>query len=396
MPSTPCMIVEDEPDNRAIILRVLNGYGLAAVEFASVGNALASLTGDSPKVIFLDVSLEGSDAVEAIHGLAARKFDGSVQLISGGRGPILLEQINKIGERHGLQVRPPIARPFGGNAIRRVVQEEGLSAPILSYHAVPVADALRNGWWELCYQPKIDLWTKAIVGAESLSRVRHPDHGLIAPRAFLANATLEHQAELTQRVIVTALGDWSIFANMGAGLKLAVNVPLPTFSMLSLAAIVRRYQPKRDQWPGIIFEVTETEMEKDIEFVREIATQLSVYKVSLSIDDFGSASASMKRLRDLPCAELKLDRSMVRNCANDERSAKIRTNAITLRHDLGLTVVAEGIERTGEPQALQKMGCDLGQGFLFSLAQERDRLVSEIHSRPRVPVQSGAQSWLSL
>jgi EAL domain-containing protein (putative c-di-GMP-specific phosphodiesterase class I) len=249
---------------------------------------------------------------------------------------------------------------------------------------VPLADALRRGWWELWYQPKIDLRTKAIVGAEALSRVRHPDHGLIAPHAFLADATPQHLAELTERVIVTALRDWTVFAETGAPLKLAVNVPLSAFSTLSLAAIVREHQPKSDQWPGIIFEVTETELEQDIELVREIATQLSLYEVSLSIDDFGSAYSSMKRLRDLPCAELKLDASLVRDCSDDDRNAKICANAISLGHDLGLTVVAEGVEKAAELRALQNMGCDLGQGFLFSPAQERDRLISDIHLRPRV------------
>jgi EAL domain-containing protein (putative c-di-GMP-specific phosphodiesterase class I) len=385
------MIVEDEPGIRAIILRVLKGYGLAAVEFAGVDDALTSMTGESPKVIFLDVSLEGSDAVDAIRGLAERKFGGAVQLISG-RGSVLLEQINKIGERNGLRMRPPIPKPFSSDAIRRVVQEEGLCAPVLAPHPVPLADALRHGWWELWYQPKIDLRTKTIVGAEALSRVRHPDHGVIAPHAFLMNATPEHLAKLTERVIVTALQDWIIFAETGAPLKLAVNVPLSAFSMLSLPAIVREHRPKSEQWPGIIFEVTETEMEKDIELVRETATQLSLYDVSLSIDDFGSAYSSMKRLCDLPCAELKLDRSLVRNCADDDRNAKICSNIIALGHDLGMTVVAEGVEKTSELQALQNMGCDLGQGFLFSPAQERDRLISDIHLRPRVLTRRSAQS----
>jgi EAL domain-containing protein (putative c-di-GMP-specific phosphodiesterase class I) len=391
MSTAPCLIVEDEPNVRAIISRVLKGYGLAAAEFAGVGEALASITCDSPKVIFLDVSLEGSDAVDAIRGLAERKFGGTVQLMSG-RGPTVLEEINKIGERRGLRMRPPIAKPFSGDAIRQVVKEEGLCAPVLSLHPVPLVDALRHGWWELWYQPKIDLRTKTIVGAEALSRVRHPDHGLIAPRAFLANATPEHLAELTKRVIVTALQDWTVFAETGAPLKLAVNVPLSAFATLPLPAIVREHRPKSDQWPGIIFEVTETEMEKDIELVREVATQLSLYDVSLSIDDFGSAYSSMKRLCDLPCAELKLDRSLVRNCAADERNAKICANIIALGHDLGMSVVAEGLEKTSELRAFQNMGCDLGQGFLFSPAQERDRLISEIHLRPRVLTQHSAQS----
>jgi EAL domain-containing protein (putative c-di-GMP-specific phosphodiesterase class I) len=92
----------------------------------------------------------------------------------------------------------------------------------------------------------------------------------------------------------------------------------------------------------------------------------------------------MQRLRDLPCSELKLDRDFVSHCADDERNARICAAVINLGHELGVTVTAEGIERTSELQALRKMGCDLGQGYLFSPPVARSNLIATAQQRPRI------------
>jgi EAL domain-containing protein (putative c-di-GMP-specific phosphodiesterase class I) len=130
--------------------------------------------------------------------------------------------------------------------------------------------------------------------------------------------------------------------------------------------------------------VTENDVFQDVDLIHEVATQLSLYKVSLSIDDFGSGHSSMQRLRDLPCTEIKLDRAFVQRCGEDDRNARICAAVINLGHELGVTITAEGIERTSELQALRKMGCDLGQGFLFSPPVARSNLITTVQQRPRI------------
>jgi EAL domain-containing protein (putative c-di-GMP-specific phosphodiesterase class I)/CheY-like chemotaxis protein len=381
-----CMIIEDEAGIRSIISRALSGHGITASEFGDVQGAIASLAKDQPKVIFLDVSLQDSDAIDAIRELAERKFSGAVQLISGQSAETLAE-IKKIGERHGLRMCLPIAKPFTADAIYRVIaQEESLAGPALSEHPVSLRDALRNGWYELWYQPKIDLQKRTLVGAEGLARVRHPEHGLVAPKAFLTNAPQSDLVELAAVSIMTALREWSIFLESGVNLKLAVNMSAGVLAKLPVASLIRTYRPKNEGWPGLILELTEDEALEDIEAIREIATQLSLYKVSLSIDDFGSGYSSLKRLQDLPFSELKLDRCFVSNCADNAQNAKICETVISLGHEFGITVTAEGIEKTADLLALRKMGCDLGQGFLFSPAVERGDLIAAARGRPRIRV----------
>ncbi|MDB5599943.1 MAG: hypothetical protein JWN71_1987 [Xanthobacteraceae bacterium] len=381
-----CMIIEDEAGIRSLISRALSGHGITVSEFGDVQTAISSLAKDDPKVIFLDVSLADSDAIDAIRELAVHKFSGAVQLISGQSAGTLAE-IKKIGERHGLRMCSPIAKPFTADAIYRVIaQEESLAGPALSEHPVSLRDALRKGWFELWYQPKIDLQKRTLVGAEGLARVRHPEHGLVAPKAFLTDASQSDLTELAAVGVMTALREWSIFLESGVNLKLAVNVSASVLAKLPVASLIRTYRPKDDSWPGLILELTEDEALEDIDAIKEIATQLSLYKVSLSIDDFGSGYSSLKRLRDLPFSELKLDRCFVSNCADNEQNAKICETVISLGHEFGITVTGEGIEKTADLLALRKMGCDLGQGFLFSPAVERGDLIAAARGRPRIRV----------
>jgi EAL domain-containing protein (putative c-di-GMP-specific phosphodiesterase class I) len=120
------------------------------------------------------------------------------------------------------------------------------------------------------------------------------------------------------------------------------------------------------RFPGLIVEVTEDDIIKDPELIREIATQLKIYNVRISIDDFGSAYSSLSRLLELPCVELKLDRSFVANCSADPQKQTLCRTVIDLAHQFNASVCAEGVETADDLRALIAMGCDVAQGFLFA------------------------------
>jgi EAL domain-containing protein (putative c-di-GMP-specific phosphodiesterase class I) len=304
-------------------------------------------------------------------------------------------------------MRPPITKPFRAAMIRAVVEEEHLatvepSPPVAPFAAVEKAvetntpaviepvhtrvslkEALRHGWVEFWYQPKLDLQKLVPVGAEGLARVRHPQLGVLAPAAFLADAAEVDLAVLGGLGIETALRDWSVFARHGLNLKLAVNMSAASLEMVPVAGLIRQHRPATENWPGLILEVTENDAVHDMARMHELATQMGLYGVSLSIDDFGAGYSSLARLRDLPFAEVKLDRTFVQNCATDERNRNICHATIDLGHRLGAKVVAEGIEQKSELDSLVRMGCDLGQGYLFSRPVERDRLIGLMTTAPQ-------------
>ena len=131
----------------------------------------------------------------------------------------------------------------------------------------------------------------------------------------------------------------------------------------------------------MIFELTEEEVIRDPDFAREIATQLKLYNIDVSIDDFGRGHSTFERLKQLPFAELKIDRKFVQGCALDGTRREICRDIITLAHQLRMSVVAEGIEGLRDFRALAEMDCDGGQGYLFARPMPREDFITALLSR---------------
>jgi EAL domain-containing protein (putative c-di-GMP-specific phosphodiesterase class I) len=246
---------------------------------------------------------------------------------------------------------------------------------------VTLADVLRRNWFELWYQPKIDLKAKRLVGAEALVRARRPDGSLISPGAFLPGAGESEMLALTERVILTALRDFEECADQGATLKLSVNVPASAFVKLPIAQMLREERPLAGNWPGLILEVTEDEVMHDLKIAQEIADELRALHCSLALDDFGAGYSSLARLRQLPFSELKIDRSYVTDCHLDKVNAGLCETIVELAKRFELKTVAEGIETVHESHKLQGIGCDIGQGYLFAKPMAKDQFVALLGRR---------------
>jgi EAL domain-containing protein (putative c-di-GMP-specific phosphodiesterase class I) len=244
-----------------------------------------------------------------------------------------------------------------------------------------LAEALKRNWIELWYQPKIDLKTKRLVGAEALVRARHPVRGVIFPGEFLPGASEAEMMMLTERVIITALTDWEAFAANGMSVKLAVNTPVSALVKLPIADILREERPKADNWPGLILEVTEDEIIHDLKIANEVADALRAFNCTLALDDFGAGYSSLARLRQLPFSELKIDRSYVTDCNSDRVNAGLCETIVELGKRFGLKTVAEGIETTHESHKLQGIGCNVGQGYLFAKPMSKGQLIGIMRRR---------------
>jgi EAL domain-containing protein (putative c-di-GMP-specific phosphodiesterase class I) len=172
-----------------------------------------------------------------------------------------------------------------------------------------------------------------------------------------------------------------MFDQAGFNLHLAINVPVSVMVRLPIPALVDRHRPTSDRWPGIILEVSEDQIVRDMKLAQEIASQLRVSGIKISIDDFGAGYSSFSSLRELPFIELKLDESFVKNCAIDATNAAICQTAIDLAHRFGSAAVAEGIETAADLQALMVMGCDFGQGVLIAPPMPQDRFLELLRQR---------------
>jgi EAL domain-containing protein (putative c-di-GMP-specific phosphodiesterase class I) len=246
---------------------------------------------------------------------------------------------------------------------------------------ITLADVLERGWFELWYQPKIELKTMRLYGAEALVRARHPQRGILPPGVFLPGASEADMLALTERVIRTALKDWQDCAAHGMSIKMAVNVPVSALVNLPIADIVREDRPKVENWPGLILEVTEDEIIHDLKLANEVAEQLQASHCSLALDDFGAGYSSIARLRQLPFSELKIDRAYVINCHSDRVNGGLCEVFVELAKRFGLKTVAEGIESTHEAHKLQALGADVGQGYLYAKPMAKAQLIGLMRKR---------------
>jgi EAL domain-containing protein (putative c-di-GMP-specific phosphodiesterase class I) len=230
--------------------------------------------------------------------------------------------------------------------------------------------ALANGEIQPYFQPTVDLRSARVTGVEALVRWMHPELGLLAPAEFLDLAATDgHMRGLTEKVIefaVRVAGDWW---HSGFGLQLSVNLPSAVFTDSSWK--LHTYVAKaidHSSLPGdaLQFEVTEDAVMTDPELAEKILTRLRSSGAGIAVDDFGTGLFSLSRLRSLPIDELKVDRSFILDVAEDGEDKTIVRSTIHLAHQMGLQVVAEGVETEEAWRQLRSMGCERAQGFLIA------------------------------
>ena len=391
------LVLDDDPKLGLVLCRMLSGLRIVARHFVRAEQFLQEVPRSNPDLVIVDLALGNTDAIEVMRCLEALKFHGMVMLTSG-RGGAILSEFEQVGRTHALFMLPSLPKPF-----RMADLNERLHAPTLQvsksagevqpselHRAEPRAtlqEALRHDWLEVWYQPKIDLRSFTICGAEALTRLRHPDHGVLEPAEFLPPAGDPLYKALSFFVVRQSMTDWTAFAENGFPLKLAVNVPASTLHSPGFVDLARQMIPRDPRFPGVIVEVTEDEFVRDPESLREVATQLKLYNAWISIDDFGTAYASLSRLTDLPFIELKLDRSFVSNCASDKLKYALCQTVVDLAHRFGASLCAEGVETAADLLCVTKLGFDSAQGYFLAKPMPSDRLLHSLLShKGRSPV----------
>ena len=239
-----------------------------------------------------------------------------------------------------------------------------------------VRGALAAGEFVLHYQPKVDLQDRRITGVEALVRWNHPELGLLGPDRFIE--LIEQTSligPLTDEVIQQALRQIVAWRRRGIALEVAVNLSARNLLDAGLPArvgsLLREHGVPASQ---LVIEVTESAAMSDPDRAVRVLEALRRLGVGVAIDDFGTGNASFEYLADLPASELKIDRSFVTEIAENDRDRAIVRSTIDLARNLGLTVVAEGIESEEALECLVAEGCRLGQGFLFSRPRTADEL----------------------
>jgi len=229
--------------------------------------------------------------------------------------------------------------------------------------------ALERAELLLHYQPKVDLATGRITGAEALLRWQHPQRGLVAPGMFIPLAEETGLIlPIGEWVLATACAQVRTWQRQGLdAVPVAVNLSARQFRKADLAETVHRILRESGIAPRMLeLELTESMIMRDPQAAAAAMQQLKALGVKLALDDFGTGYSSLNYLRRFSVDCLKIDRSFISDAASDPSAASVATSIVAIAHSLGLRSVAEGAEKKEQLDFLRDCGCDSLQGFYFS------------------------------
>ena len=248
--------------------------------------------------------------------------------------------------------------------------------------------AVEHDELRLYFQPKIELASGRVAGAEVLLRWAHPTRGLLGPGDFISFAEKTgFIRQITRWTLEHAVAQGAEWYREGMALPLAINVTVddindPQFHLRVANSIARNRLPP----PLLTLEVTESGFINDTTSALAMLDALATLGVSLSIDDFGTGYSSLSHLARMPVHEVKIDRSFVLGLESDPDFAAVVRSAIDMGHALGLKVVAEGIETESSAMRLRNLGCDVAQGYLYAKPMPKAELLTWLAGKVRVPV----------
>ncbi|MEH6542632.1 MAG: bifunctional diguanylate cyclase/phosphodiesterase [Porticoccaceae bacterium] len=248
--------------------------------------------------------------------------------------------------------------------------------------ASKLREAIANDNIDVVYQPKIDMQSGLISGAEALARWHDPELGRITPDEFIPIAEQTGCIrELTYQILDKAMHQTERWHQSGNSLSVSVNLSAQVLGDPNLLDNIRAALAITSVPAGsLTLEVTETAMMTNTDQALVVLNKLASLGIHISIDDFGTGYSSLAYLKQLPATELKIDKSFVLDMLNNESDATIVLATINLAHNLGLKVVAEGVANLEISEELNRLGCDYLQGFHISKALVTDKFQEFIRS----------------
>ncbi|HEY7740050.1 MAG TPA: EAL domain-containing response regulator [Steroidobacteraceae bacterium] len=369
------LVLDDEPVTLAVLERMLANLGFANVlVFDRGASALEWLRGSgcAADLVLLDLNMPEMDGVEFLRKLVEIRYEGGVILASGedetiqqaAENLVRAHRIEALGHLHK-PVQPDALAALIGNWRRATVPASRRATR--SYGAGDIEGAIANRELVNHYQPKVSVATGTLVGVETLVRWQHPSHGLVSPDQFIGVAEEHgHIDALTQVVIETAIRQAQAWRQQGLSFHLSVNVSMDNLTMLAFPDLLERLIARAGLPASeLVLEITESRLMSNVVAALDVLTRLRLKRFRLSIDDFGTGHSSLAQLRDIPFDELKVDRGFVHGAVDSDKKRAICEASLSLARQLGILVVAEGVENADDWRYLRDRGCDLAQGYFI-------------------------------
>jgi len=238
-----------------------------------------------------------------------------------------------------------------------------------------------SGQIQLYYQPKIDLLTQKLISVEALLRWQHPDQGFISPEFIIRMAEQSGLiSNLTTWVIDQAVHDCAQCQHDGIDINMSINLSAWNLQDPNLPGLVNNSLEENELSPqSLSLEITESAVMKDPTHARQVLKELDEMGIGLEIDDYGTGFSSLAYLKLLPVNTLKIDKSFVIDMLKDPNDLIIVRSTIELAHNLGMLVIAEGVEDKQTLLRLQQLKCNIAQGFYIAKPLPRSELLTWIN-----------------
>jgi EAL domain-containing protein (putative c-di-GMP-specific phosphodiesterase class I)/FixJ family two-component response regulator len=378
MPNRRILILDDDAAVGQTIQWIAESLGFEAEFVIRPEEFFQRLDQMSPDIITIDLVMPKLDGVEIIRLLAERKCRAKI-VISSGMGSRVLEAAQRSALEHGLSILGVISKPISKESLRLMVgvgsesdqppSVETLSAnrDVFEVTAPDLQNALDRHEFVMAYQPKIECGSGVTAGFEALVRWKHPDRGIIMPDDFIPLTEETGLIDaLTAQVFDQSL-EWFSQSFPVSDLKLSLNISAKSLVDIQMAdhlsALCHRFQIDTER---IILELTETSAMVDPILTLDLLTRLRMKGFQLSIDDFGTGFSSMIQLVRLPFSEIKVDKSFVMQAQHSSESRSVIKSIVELGRSLGLIVTAEGVEDLKTLEYINRLGCDLAQGYFIA------------------------------
>ena len=370
------LLIDDDPTQIAILTAYLSSLRISKITSASDGQKALDLLASSvheTDVIFTDLRMPNMDGYVFLKHLGDLGFKGQIIIISGHEH-VLLESAASLGKMYGLNIAGQIRKPLTKQALDRLLatRKEDTnhngprSSDVMSSEAI--LNGIANDEFIPFYQPKVDLLSGKIVGAEALARWQHPELGLISPAAFIPIAEADGSIQaISIKIFDHLVNDLAQGGAAWKDKKIAFNLPPQMIRDETLPeTLISRLNKAGVSSKNICIEITENGFIDFDHITVEVLSRLRIMGFDLSIDDFGTGAASIANLKMFPYTELKIDQSFIGNVLTDAFSAETVRTSISLARQLGLRIVAEGIETHDVLQYVKSRGIDQAQGYLFA------------------------------
>lgn len=378
------LIVDDSRVQRGHTAHLCREIGVSQVTEAGNGReALALLSADSfsPDLLIVDLEMPTMDGPELLMALHEQHIDIPIIVVSS-RERVLIDSVQEMSGFLGLRVLRALQKPLQIGALTDAIREAAHAVALRgrdqtwAIDAKALAAAIEADQISVHYQPKADLRTGLIRGAEALARWNHPDLGFVPPDQFIQVAERQGLIHaLTMSVMNQAMLQTSAWHARGMQFPVAINLSPVLLERADLPQEIAALAKVHDLMPErIVFEITESSLITHPAVALSVLARLRLKGFGLSIDDYGTGFSSMKQLARIPFTELKIDRSFVHGASQRESLQVILHSAIDLSNQLGLTCVAEGVETLDEWRLLQRFGCTLAQGWFIGKAMPGDEI----------------------